>query len=199
MLPILDFIGRFSVFAVCHSVLATNRIKELIPNQHTGHWNWYRLGYNALSIVMFAWVMAGWPTAPIIYLVPGTWHLLLRGLQLALLMVALRCLLQTGMSDFIGFSRNEGAARLITTGCYARVRHPLYTLTVLFMLCEPAPSYKWLLLTLLTTTYCIMASRWEEQRLLAQFSTAYQQYQAAVPAFIPKLRTAPPPDQHKST
>jgi protein-S-isoprenylcysteine O-methyltransferase Ste14 len=192
----LDFIGRFSVFAVCHSVLATNRIKELTPNPHTLRRNWYRLGYNALSIVMFAWVMAGWPTAPVIYLVPGIWHLLLRGLQLGLLIVALRCLMQTGISDFIGFSRREGASPLITTGCYAKVRHPLYTLTVLFMLCEPAPSAKWLLLTLLTSAYCIVASRWEEQRLLEQFGTIYRQYQATVPSFIPKLRTEPRNGSH---
>lgn len=195
MLPILDFIGRFTVFAICHSALATNRIKEMIPTPHTVHRDWYRLGYNTLSIFMFAWVMAGWPTAPIIYLVPGTWYLLLRGLQLGLLIVALRCLQQTGISDFIGFSHREGTSRLITSGCYAKVRHPLYTLTVLFMLCEPAPSVKWMLLTLLTTTYCIVASRWEEQRLLENFGSDYRRYQETVPAFIPNPRRLPRADR----
>jgi len=190
MIQPLDFLFRFICFAGCHSLLASDRCKQALNQHLPGTTPWYRLSYNALSLALFFWMMAGWPSAPVLYVIPGTWYLLLRGMQMALLIVAIRCLIQTGIADFIGFSASSVGTPLVTTGCYARVRHPLYTLTILFLLLEPAPSSKWLMLTLLSGAYCALASRWEEQRLILQHGERYVTYQRAVPAFIPNRAAA---------
>jgi methanethiol S-methyltransferase len=185
MISALDFLFRFLCFAGIHSLLASDRCKQRIYQYLPQARTWYRLGYNTLSVLLFFWVMAGWPSAPVLYVIPGNWYLLLRGVQLITLIMATRCLMQTGLGDFLGFSSSSDTTVLVTTGCYARARHPLYTLTILFLLCEPAPSGKWLLLALLSAIYCYVASRWEEQRLILQHGEHYLAYQRSVPAFIP--------------
>lgn len=187
MIPALDFLLRFLIFAALHSILATDAVKtrvakSALPIISTR----YRLIYNLLSAVLLCWLMAGWPNSPVLYVTPGSWYLLLRAAQLLVLIAACRCLSQTGFRDFLGFSKSPEATPLVTTGCYARVRHPLYTLGIMFLLLEPAPSGKWLLFTLLSSGYCLLSVRWEEKRLIERYGQAYVTYRDTVPAFLPR-------------
>lgn len=189
MIPPLDFLFRFLIFAAIHSILATDRTKTFVaraalPILSTR----YRLGYNIISSILFVWLMTGWPNSPVLYVTPGGWYLLLRAGQLLALIAAIRCLMQTGLADFIGFSKTPDQMPLVTTGCYAKVRHPLYTLGIVFLLLEPAPSGKWLVFTLLSGGYFVLAIRWEEKRLGERFGNTYAAYRETVPAFWPRIR-----------
>lgn len=100
-----------------------------------------------------------------------------------------QCVRQTGAGDFLGISQlGSGPARLkrlITDGCYAHVRHPLYLYTILFLLLNPVMTAQWLLLTLLSVVYFIIGGLIEEHRLLETFGDEYRDYRQRVPFLIP--------------
>ena len=90
-------------------------------------------------------------------------------------------------------SRTLGAASdLVTTGPYAHVRNPLYLGNLLLSLgvCVIANVY-WMIIALLVGYFVqylpIIAS--EEAYLRESCGTTYQTYYAAVPRFIPRLRS----------
>ena len=185
-----EFICRFAVFAACHSFLATvtvrSRIKKLLGNG----WRFYRLGYNLLSIAMFGWVMAAYRNAPVIYLIPGGWGLLCYLAQAMLLLIILRCAAQTGIGEFLGIDQVRGrtaTATLITTGCYGKVRHPQYSLAVIFLLLNPVMTLKWLALTVLSTSYFVLGALLEEKRMAAEFGEEFLHYRRETPMFLPGI------------
>ncbi len=97
-------------------------------------------------------------------------------------------------------SRTLGAAsNLVTTGPYAHVRNPLYLGNLLLSLgvCIIANVY-WMIIVLLVGYFAqylpIIAS--EEAYLRESCGTTYQTYYAAVPRFIPQLRSYANPSTH---
>ena len=77
--------------------------------------------------------------------------------------------------------------KLATTGPYARIRHPQYTAFILIMfgfLLQWPTLLTLLMFPVLVYMYLRLA-RQEEQEVRAEFGTAYEQYVAKTPAFIP--------------
>ncbi|MGD9663193.1 MAG: isoprenylcysteine carboxylmethyltransferase family protein [Porticoccaceae bacterium] len=189
----LDFILRFLIFAAVHSLLAIPRLKQRLQELTGLKTHWYRLIYNALSLVLFGWVMLAWPSTRVIYLVPGIWNLVMQGLQGLSLVGMLICLRQTGLGKFLGFTPESTEQDTLTTsGCHAVVRHPLYLLGLIFFLFNPVMTTRWLTLTFIGTAYIIAGGLIEERRLLRQFGTAYARYQQNVPFLLPRLRPTVP-------
>lgn len=184
-----DFIIRLFVFALVHSLLALpelqRRTGELFPRAG----RFYRVTYNLIALGTFFWALSAWHLSPVLYIVPGAGSLLFHLVQLLCLTLLIRCAVQTGVGDFLGLGQlrgTPGGHRLVTTGCYARVRHPLYSLAVIFLALNPVMTLKWLILTVFSTGYFVIGARIEERRLLAEFGEAYRHYQQHVPMFIPR-------------
>lgn len=152
----------------------------------------YRLFYNLGSLVTFGWVMASYRNSPVLYYVPGVWSLVIYLIQLLIAAILFNCVRQTGIGDFLGFSQIKATAssdvHLVTGGCYAIVRHPLYLLSTIFMIINPVMTAQWLLLTILSVTYFIGGALIEEQRLIATCGDEYRRYQQSVPFMIPTRR-----------
>lgn len=191
------FILRFCLFALLHSLFAAPSLQQRLVGKGTCGPGRYRLFYNICSLALFCWVMAAYHHSPVLYYAPGQWGLLLYLLQLAILCMMVACLKRTGIAEFIGL--RKGAAvltpeKLITTGCYSVVRHPLYALAILFMALAPVMSAQWLLLLLLSSAYFIIGAYIEERRLLHRHGIAYQRYREQVPFMIPRRKkiTRPP-------
>jgi protein-S-isoprenylcysteine O-methyltransferase Ste14 len=187
---ITDFIVRFAVFAAVHSLLAGRSLQQSL-RLHLGIWfRGYRLSYNALSLVMFGWVMTAYREAPVLYQFPGLWRLPFYIAQAVVGIALCRCAARLGIGDFFGLAQLRGETAepvLITDGCYRRVRHPQYTLAVLFLLLAPVMTLKWLLLAVLSAIYFVVGAHIEEKRLMAVFGAAYTNYRKQVPMFIPRL------------
>jgi len=112
--------------------------------------------------------------------------------QLAIAVVIFRCACQTGAGEFLGISQLRSAGehppKLVTSGWYARVRHPLYLFSTLFLAMNPVMTCKWLLLTVFSVTYFIIGGMIEERRLLQEFGDEYRRYRQRVPFMIPSAR-----------
>lgn len=187
----IHFVLRFILFACVHSLLATNKAKELISRLTVWNVRPYRLCYNMLSLVMFGWVMAADRHSAVLYYVPGAWSLFMYLIQaLAAAMIVL-CLRQTGVRDFIGFSQlqkdSPPSQHLVTSGFYAMVRHPLYLLSMIFLVMNPVMTEQWLLLTLLSCIYFTVGAMIEEKRMIQGLGEEYRRYRQSVPFIIPSF------------
>jgi protein-S-isoprenylcysteine O-methyltransferase Ste14 len=184
-----DFLLRFTLFALSHSLLAANRPQEWLRGRLGRLFRCYRLVYNCIAVVTFLWVMAAWPASPILYRVPGSWGLLCAGGQFITLLLLARCAGQLGLGTFLGIDQLRGREQrpgLVQTGCYCRLRHPQYTLAILFFLLTPVMNARWLVLTLLSSVYFVYGALVEERRLLREFGLHYQEYRNRIPMFLPR-------------
>ena len=144
-----QFILRFMLFVAVHSILAVPVMKNRIAAMLGRYGYWYRLGYNVLALLLFFWVMLAWPHSRVIYFIPGIWGLFCYPLQICVLILLCRCAAQLDIVEFLGLRRSETGnepARLIQSGCYGRVRHPQYTLAIVFLALNPVMTGRWLAL-----------------------------------------------------
>jgi methanethiol S-methyltransferase len=187
------FLFRFFLFAVVHSILAIPSLKKRLAGRHSHLRRFYRLYYNLVSLVLFGWVMAAFRNSAILYVVPGVWSLALYFMQVVFLVILFACVRQTGAAEFLGISRmtpdSLKTSKLVTDGWYRVVRHPLYLFSMLFLLCNPVISVRWLLLTLISAVYFVAGALLEESRLHQEFGNEYQAYQRTVPFMLPRVFT----------
>ncbi len=129
------------------------------------------------------WPVSAWP-----------WHPALSALGVGFIAAAFALLFATqgriGFSTLIAVPQVTQASdrSLITTGIYARIRHPRYTMLIVgslgnFLL----TGYPLLLLAFaVTTALTLSMSRLEEKELLKCFGDEYRCYRECVPAFFPR-------------
>jgi protein-S-isoprenylcysteine O-methyltransferase Ste14 len=155
----------------------------------------YRLAFNLVAGLTLLPVLAIPAIQPgrTLYIVPWPWSALMLAGQAAAALVLLAGLAQTDPWHFLGFrqlvdSGNTAPARLVTTGLYRYVRHPLYTAGAVFIWLTPILTTTLLALLASFTAYLYIGSVFEERRLRAEFGDAYSDYQRRVPRLIPRLR-----------
>ncbi|ABB32209.1 hypothetical protein GeomeDRAFT_1591 [Geobacter metallireducens RCH3] len=189
-----DFIARLFVFALTHSILALPALQRRMGDIFPRLGRFYRFAYNLVALVTFTWALSAWHFSPVVYIVPGTGSLIFYLIQLVFIVLLARCAAQTGIDELLGLRQmrgTPGSKQLVTTGCYARVRHPLYSLSVVFLALNPVMTLKWLLLTVFSAVYFVIGARIEERRLIAEYGETYRNYQKNVPMFIPAKKEVP--------
>ncbi len=79
--------------------------------------------------------------------------------------------------------------RLVTTGIYQRVRHPMYAVIFVYMAALGLASGDWLVLSMSALRIALMYVRIgrEEALLLERFGDEYRRYIQATPRLIPRL------------
>jgi protein-S-isoprenylcysteine O-methyltransferase Ste14 len=141
-----------------------------------------------LGLVFAVWSLRGvWPA------IAWPWHPALTWLGAGAIAAAFGLLFATqgriGLSTLIAFSQVTQSRNrsLVTTGIYARIRHPRYTMLIVgslgnFLL----TGYALLLATfVVTTALTLIMSRLEEKELMKCFGDEYRRYRERVPAFLP--------------
>lgn len=190
--PMIVFLSVV-VYGAVHSLLASNRIKNLARRSLGTHADrWYRLAYNIFASISLLPLLALPALLPdkTLYVIQPPWiYLTLLGQVLAvgLLIVGL---LQTGVWSFLGFRQliaggAQGETRLEVRGLYRYVRHPLYTAGLLFIWMTPVMTINVLALYLGLTIYIVIGAYLEEGRLVQAFGAAYQDYKKGTPMLVP--------------
>ena len=109
-------------------------------------------------------------------------------------------LAQTDLDAFLGLrqvSRPEplrsrtDPSRLVTSGFYRYVRHPLYTFTLVILWLMPVVSWNSLALVAGLTLYLFAGTLLEERKLLDEFGESYREYRRSTPMVIPKIQWIP--------
>ncbi|MBE7551989.1 MAG: isoprenylcysteine carboxylmethyltransferase family protein [Anaerolineales bacterium] len=192
-LSILILIIFFTAYAVLHSLLAALPVKNWAQRVFgAGVERWYRLVYNIIGGITLLplFPLLAWLPTQTLYIVPAPWRWLMVGGQLLALAGLAVALLQTGLFHFLGLAqvvaeRPAESGTLNLGGFYGWVRHPLYFFSLMFLWLTPIMTSNLLTAYFLFTLYFYLGSFFEERRLIAEFGSAYRDYQQRVPRLIP--------------
>lgn len=150
----------------------------------------YRLLYNVISTVLFFGMLLLGAIIYSVLLFPPSPFSNYTGLMLAAigLFVIKRAFRNYSTRAFLGFKRDLSEG-LKTTGVQAKVRHPLYTGTLLvvvgYVFFNPQLTSLTILAALLV--YLPFGIRWEEKKLIKMYGEEYVEYRNSVPALFPSL------------
>lgn len=185
-----------AIWGIVHSLLASTGIKDLFRRMlGNGFMKFYRLFYNVfavLSILPVLYLMITLPDDPL-YQVPAPLSYVMRVGQVLSVVLLFVSVLQTDILSFTGlrqFLAEEKTGRLITSGLYRFVRHPLYTFSLLILWLSPNMSVNTFIVYLALTVYILVGIYFEERKLLREFGQEYAEYRAMTPMLIPGLRFA---------
>lgn len=180
-------------YGVIHSLLALNQAKALAARRFGRFANrYYRLFFNLIAGVTLLPALALIVLLPDrnLYIIPFPWVILTSGIQA----VAAICLLigvqQTGSASFLGISQlfdhpAKEPAKLVESGFYRYVRHPLYSFSLAILWLMPYMSLNILAFNIGATLYLTIGSILEEKKLIEEFGETYIAYRQRTPMFFP--------------
>jgi protein-S-isoprenylcysteine O-methyltransferase Ste14 len=180
-------------YGALHSLLASRAAKAAARKQFGPLADrLYRLIFNAVAVVSLIPLLAilGRNLGPAVFVVPMPWAAVVAIGQIAAILLLGLSFLQSDPAYFIGLRQlgNEDAvSRLVTTGGYAIVRHPIYSTALLILWCFPIQTIGTLAFAVGVTVYILIGSELEERRLISEFGEDYIRYRFKVARLIPYL------------
>lgn len=178
------------VYGVLHSVLAGRHLKKRIEKRIRN----YRLLYTLFAFVFFIAIIWYQVRITSYKLFSGNTFILIAGTTLALsgLVVMLVCIKKYFMtiSGLRSLFKAEHSNELLVKGIHRYIRHPLYLGTFAFIwgLFLLMPYLSLLVANTVITAYTLIGIGFEERKLVAEFGSAYRQYQKDVPKLVPFLK-----------
>ncbi|HET8858450.1 isoprenylcysteine carboxylmethyltransferase family protein [Marivirga sp.] len=186
-LAYLPIVVAWIIFGIAHSILASNLIKDKINLKPVN----YRRLYNIISIFAVLFIFFMGSTISPEYLFPKGQSSKAIGLIIATFgfLLAKLAFRPVSFSEFMGI-KTEQNQNLITSGVYARMRHPLYTALILgvFGFVIFSPTYTNLVHALCILIYLFTGIHYEERRLIARFGKEYTAYKKQTPMILPTLK-----------
>ncbi|MFC5523631.1 NnrU family protein [Polaromonas jejuensis] len=206
----------FSLFAVLHSIGAHEPLKNALARWTSPFFveHFWRLVYCALSLAALYGGVAAllWgrhaENDVWLFIYPEWLWQVLTAIHLGSIGLLYAAFLQSDYLEFLGLKQawhglrmlaNRaagpalapsmalfGSQRLVTTGVYAWVRHPMLVGGLVFLLTS-GPSLNNLVYTAMYVIYMLAGSLYEERRLVRVFGEDYLRYRARVGAFCPRF------------
>ncbi len=184
------------IWGFLHSLFASLHFKGFMRRAFgVGIDKYYRLIYNIFASVSFLLVLIFAAMIPerIIYIMPFPWVIIMLVVEVLAIISILVALQQTGMLEFIGLrqlmKRQDNKPRkLVTSGLYGYVRHPLYTAGLVIIWLLPLMTARLLVIDLALTVYLVVGAFVEERKLRHKFGQEYIEYASETPMFIPFLK-----------
>lgn len=184
--PALINTGLFSLFALHHSLFARTRVKTWI-RRHVSP-TLERSLYAWVASALFITVCALWQPVPgTLYHLRGAWRwpaLAAQGAGLLLTLLSARALDALDLAGVRPVLISRGAppprTRLVTSGAFAIVRHPLYFGWALVVFGHPEMTATRFVFAVVSTAYLALAIPWEERGLIETFGGDYEQYRTQV-------------------
>ncbi len=175
------------LFYTLHSVLLLEKVKSKIGLKPKT----YRIIYNLISLVVLIAVLLIGAIIPSPLLITPDPMLFYAGLMITTMGIFIikRAFRNYSTKVFFGFKREESNAQLKTEGLQSKVRHPLYSGTILVFLGYFI--YNPLLSSFVTLTallvYLPVGIRLEERKLVKRFGQEYIEYKQNVPSIFPRI------------
>jgi len=180
----LIFFGCWMVYYALHSFLAADAVKAKMPLSAQV----YRLLYGFVSGVLLIYIIILGAVQPTFFVItPGSnTKVVALSLTVVGVFVVKRAFRNYSFREFMGFKK-EANSQLKTDGLQARMRHPLYSGTILivigFVFFSPTMIN---LTTLISMLVYLPVGIWlEEKKLIKIFGQAYENYRKEVPALFP--------------
>lgn len=189
----LGLILTILFWGLFHSLLASTGIKDLFRRTFgNGFMKFYRLFYNVFAVISILPILYLLLTLPdkTLYQVPAPYDYIMRLGQVLSIILLFAAVLQTDILSFAGLRQiveEEKTGRLVTTGLYRYVRHPLYTFSLAILWFSPIVSVNTFVVYLALTVYVLLGIIFEERKLLRAFGHEYAEYRAATPMLIPGI------------
>jgi len=176
----------WALYFLVHSWLAADRWKNWLFQRCPGCRPCYRLCYNGVAVITLLpplWLMRH-DTGPLLWAWQGPFWWLSQFCALAAIGGFLWSLRYYDGRAFLGFSQQPDSDALVISPLHRWVRHPWYTLALIFLWSRDMHAAT-LLTSACMTLYFILGSRMEEQKLLHRFGDQYADYRRQVPGIIP--------------
>jgi len=182
-----------ALYGFLHSLLAARWLKAWVRYRWGDcFFRWYRLIYNLIASLTFFPILAllAWLPDRTLYVIPFPWWLVTGFIQLLAVGVMFLALVQSGLMSFLGLdafldTSSPVNEKLVVSGLYAWVRHPIYTAGLVFLWLTPILTHNLLALNIGLTLYLLIGAWLEERKMVAEFGEAYRQYQQRVPMLVP--------------
>lgn len=205
-------VGACTALAAIHSLLASKQVKDLVRRIAGSRYRngFYRLAYNAQSVVVLAWAAWWFSRLPDrdLYQAKPPWSWLFRIGQAASLGMLLSGVRVIGLLDFAGITQLReflagqhpdpepeaqgpplGAdGEMVTAEAFRFTRHPSNLGALGFFLLFPRMTVNYAALAALVTLYVVLGSLHEEYRLRAAYGTPFERYRHKVPFLVPRPR-----------
>lgn len=186
-------IALWIVYCVLHSILASGAVKRSLQRSMGAGFRYYRFGYTLFAFAGLVGILIYQAsiTSPLLFeaglplQITGS---LFAALGAAMVMLnIIKYFVQLSGVKWLVATTVE--AKLERSGLHGYVRHPLYLSTFLFIwaLWVVYPYLSLLVADVIITLYTLIALRFEEQKLIAEFGEEYRTYQQEVPMILPKL------------
>ncbi|MFT3893300.1 MAG: isoprenylcysteine carboxylmethyltransferase family protein [Anaerolineales bacterium] len=190
----LWLILSIALWGFIHSLIASFGFKGFLRRVlGDGFMKLYRLLYNIFAVVSVVPVLYLAVVLPDreLYQIPSPWSYLMlagQGLSAILLLVAV---LQTDVLSFVGLRQlfeEEKGGRLVVSGLYRVVRHPLYTFSLLILWLSPKVSLNSFIMYVSFTAYILIGIYFEERKLIREFGEEYIRYRTVTPMLVPGVK-----------
>lgn len=182
-------------YGALHSLLASHRSKNTLQNWIPGLAPYYRISYNIFAILsLFLLLYLQSRIERLLLVEPNSLLFWTGGGMVAIgIGIILLALQQYNLSEFSGldaFKKHKNKeGKLAIHGLSGKVRHPLYTgtLLVLWGLWFYDSTLSGLIMALFLSGYIRIGIYFEEQKLIREFGEEYKNYQKQVPMLFPTI------------
>ncbi len=182
------------LYCVIHSGLISITVSRKLQHWMGTHYRFYRLYYNLFSLLTLIGLIyfTNEPRRELILVWSGYYHLI----QIALTAIAVVILVLGGRSYNLKYMlgieqiRNyqpeklQSDSPIVATGILGFVRHPWY-LGVLILLWMSNQDITSMIVNGILSLYLVVGSILEERKLVAEFGSAYREYQSHVSMLFP--------------
>jgi len=172
----------------------TRKLSGIVPSQRLEQMMWVVWVPLVAAWMLLPYVAAGSTSPP--WQLPGFARdmpmLLLRWLAaavgLACLGLSIHCWLRMGRNWRMAVAPDQ-QTELVTTGLYGLVRHPIYALSILLMVCTVvvAPTAPVMVMALIHISLMLAKARNEERFLVERHGAVYRRYMQRTGRFVPRL------------
>ena len=197
-LDVIIIVVLFAVFGYIHSLLASEKIKINFKRFFGELIAFYRLFYNAFTIVSLYLIYLISPKPNVkIYDFQYPYDIIILIPQFLSLVGVIWAFRYICLKEFLGLDQiNRFFEKRYTTeldedftlrieGPYKYSRHPIYFFSISFLLFRPTMDLFYLTFFICIVAYFYIGSYYEEKKLVRQFGEIYENYRKYVPRIVP--------------